>query len=230
VRNDARLAKMYRKLYGKQPFSYVAFGDSHTDGGNAAGIGVLPRDQLNSAVNLLRRYIQTITPNVSFVNSGVGGNKTSDGMARVNADVVAYNPDLVTMEFGINDCWAGLGIATFRSNIQSLISTITGAGATLVLWSTSPVAHTSDPYGFGGTLRTDPPGSPYKDYRTVVAEEAANANLLYVDCWKVFHQQYNRGFTDVASYMFTDAAHPGELGHSMYFQTLKQGIFGTREI
>lgn len=40
-------------------------------------------------------------------NAGVPGNKIDDAIARADRDVLAAPPDLVVVEFGINDCWDG---------------------------------------------------------------------------------------------------------------------------
>ncbi len=39
-----------------------------------------------------------------FIESGVGGNKTADMLARFQADVVALEPDVVVIMGGANDC------------------------------------------------------------------------------------------------------------------------------
>jgi len=40
---------------------------------------------------------------VKVINSGVGGNTAKQGYARLRQDVIAHNPDFVTISFGLND-------------------------------------------------------------------------------------------------------------------------------
>ena len=45
--------------------------------------------------------------NVRVVNSGIGGHKAPDMLARLQRDVIAHRPDVVTINVGINDVWHG---------------------------------------------------------------------------------------------------------------------------
>src|SRR5438045_4051571 len=41
--------------------------------------------------------------NLSFLNAGVGGNKLADAIARVDRDLVPFNPTAIVIFFGMND-------------------------------------------------------------------------------------------------------------------------------
>ena len=45
--------------------------------------------------------------NVKVVNSGIGGHKAPDMLARLQQDVIAHKPNVVTINVGINDVWHG---------------------------------------------------------------------------------------------------------------------------
>jgi len=45
--------------------------------------------------------------NVKVVNSGIGGHKAPDMLARLQRDVIAHKPNVVTINVGINDVWHG---------------------------------------------------------------------------------------------------------------------------
>ena len=45
--------------------------------------------------------------NVKVVNSGIGGHKAPDMLARLQRDVIAHRPNVVTIHVGINDVWHG---------------------------------------------------------------------------------------------------------------------------
>jgi len=45
--------------------------------------------------------------NVRVVNSGIGGHKAPDMLARLQRDVIAHKPNVVTINVGINDVWHG---------------------------------------------------------------------------------------------------------------------------
>ncbi len=45
--------------------------------------------------------------NVRVVNAGIGGHKAPDMLARLERDVIAHRPNVVTINVGINDVWHG---------------------------------------------------------------------------------------------------------------------------
>lgn len=76
----------------------VAFGDSITE----AVIGLGPEQKWTVLLEKkLNRHSRDIYWTV--VNSGVGGNTSREGLARIEKDVFAHKPDIVLVEFGGND-------------------------------------------------------------------------------------------------------------------------------
>ncbi len=43
--------------------------------------------------------------NLEFINRGVSGRRTKDLIANVEEDVVAFDPDIITVLIGVNDTW-----------------------------------------------------------------------------------------------------------------------------
>ena len=78
----------------------VAFGDSITLGVRADGS--LKEGETWRAV-LERRLNASGGGRVEIVNAGIGGNTTAGGLKRMDADVLANRPDIVTILFGVND-------------------------------------------------------------------------------------------------------------------------------
>jgi lysophospholipase L1-like esterase len=64
------------------------------------------------------------------VNAGVSGNTSSQGLARIQNDVLALKPDFVIINFGMNDHvmtaldTPAVSKATFRTNLNSMIDRI----------------------------------------------------------------------------------------------------------
>ncbi|MBP9229602.1 MAG: hypothetical protein KBF41_16175 [Azonexus sp.] len=81
--------------------------------------------------------------NIVF-NGAQSGDTTADALARVDADCLAYNPQVVIMQMpGINDCSAGNGPVaeeTTWTNQKAIIDKIAGSNATLILLNVTPVA------------------------------------------------------------------------------------------
>lgn len=249
MRHDARLRDFYHRLRTQSTFTYIAFGDSHTFGSRCQGFidtygagqlypfdGSRPKDEWNSFANLLHRRLQSVRRDVSFINSGICGDGTANAATRVAADVTAHNPDIVTVNFGTNDCVGGLAVATYKSNLQTIIDDIVGSGATCILMTPIPFAQTSLTYGWWGPVQLDPT-YPLSDYVSAVQELAASNDLVLADAWNALVNAYYGGLS--AHFWLTweqgatapvDSEHPGELGHRMYYQALERAIFGQREV
>lgn len=81
--------------------------------------------------------------NIVF-NGAQSGDTTADALARIDADCMAYNPQVVIMQIpGINDTSAGNGPVaeeTTWANQKAIIDRIVGSNATLILLNVTPVA------------------------------------------------------------------------------------------
>jgi len=73
----------------------VCFGDSVTFGWN------LKYDESYPAV--LENLLLEEYPHVKVINSGIGGNTIADGYGRIDSDVLYHEPDVVVINFGLND-------------------------------------------------------------------------------------------------------------------------------
>ena len=72
-------------------------------------------------------------------NAGVGGESTSDYLARFDTDVTADGtPNTVVIGGGENDIQEGVPIATTRANIEAMVAKTYALGATPVLRTTMP--------------------------------------------------------------------------------------------
>lgn len=116
----------------------IFFGDSITESNrNRAEATDLGDGYVKFAANKVKLLYPE--KELTILNRGVSGDRTTELLARVEQDVVQEKPDVVVMLAGINDVWrrfdAGL-ITTkdeFAANYQKLVDAIEGAGAKLIL-------------------------------------------------------------------------------------------------
>ena len=102
------------------PVLIVALGDSITMG--CTSLATLEPEAVYHA--RLKRMLEDRHPNVVFsvINAGVGGQRAGDGLARLNRQVIAPQPDLVLVAFGANDAHDGEpGLTTYRDALASII-------------------------------------------------------------------------------------------------------------
>jgi lysophospholipase L1-like esterase len=70
---------------------------------------------------------------LEVINSGVSGDTTAAGLARVEDDVLAYEPDVVLITLGGNDLKKRVSVDKARDNLLRIIQQIQAAGAMVVL-------------------------------------------------------------------------------------------------
>lgn len=83
-------------------------GDSITDCGRGQPVGESLKDGLgNGYVSLVNALLTSTYPahRIRVINTGLGGNTVLDLEARWEQDVLALNPDWLSVMIGINDVW-----------------------------------------------------------------------------------------------------------------------------
>ena len=86
----------------------VAFGDSYTEGFGAS------RDEAYPA-----RLEQMLGRPV--LNKGVTGETAGEALRRLDRDVVRNQPDLVIIEFGVNEAYRGQSVASSLRDLETMI-------------------------------------------------------------------------------------------------------------
>ena len=79
------------------------------------------------------------------IQAGVPGNTTTQGLARMEQDVLAFQPDLCIVEFGMNDHVAEsennakTPLPQFKQNLERICSSLKQAGIRPVLCTINPI-------------------------------------------------------------------------------------------
>lgn len=106
-----------------RPVTYVAFGDSVTQGCMEYATIEHERVYHNLLKNrIVKRYPTTV---LNVINSGVSGDTAVKSEPRWQRDLIAYQPDLVTIGYGVNDCHAGeAGLKIYLEKMDALVRTV----------------------------------------------------------------------------------------------------------
>lgn len=181
----------------------IFFGDSITD---ADRDRENPNDLGNGFVLFAANKLRLLYPEkeLQILNKGIGGERTTELLQRIQKDVVAEKPDLVVMLVGINDVWRMLdcGEVTteeqFRANYQKLVDTIQNAGAKIIL---------IEPYLLNVANKKH--FRPYLDAFRKIIREIADGKIPLVPMDEIF-----RGLTqDISPDKFAaDGVHPTHRG------------------
>ena len=187
----------------------AAFGDSIT-----AANQVAADKRWVELVNMRRK-----DDGVHVINSGVGGNTTREGLARIREDVLAHKPDMVLIEFGGNDATPDperhVSLDEFADNLHSMHEQIITScpGARVVLLTFPPVI--DDWHTWKGDEFFAPDGGDayVEKYRQATRNYAFVHGLALVDIDKALRQAIENGST--GQYILPDGVHLTEEGHAV---------------
>ncbi len=144
----------------------IAFmGDSITQGGNKPG----------GYVSLVMSALKSQGLDVKLIPAGKSGNKSTDMLARLDADVIGKKPQWMTLSCGVNDVWhfklvlgnrtfEGVGIEDYKKNITAIIDKAQAAGIKVMVLTSTMIGE--DP-----SKELNQMMIPYNDFLRQIAKE-----------------------------------------------------------
>lgn len=142
-------------------------------------------------------YLKEYFPQHEFINSGVPGDTSLDGLNRIYESVISYNPDLTIIEFGVNDAFCEFSTNEFRKNLELMVSKIKGIKILMV------------PH----KLYHDFDMKFVKPFYDTIKITAIKNNLPYIDISK-----YKLGKDELLG----DLLHPNEKGYKIYAKEVRK--------
>ena len=234
--NDERSARVPRAA--AEPLTIVAFGDSTTavDDWSGYGVAVYP--------DLLPAALVAYGVAARIVNAGICDTTTREARERLDRDVRAFAPDLVVIQFGIDDSWidAGEGRRAARltrgeycDNLRHLVRTLKGDGAKVVLMTPNPMRWVEG--GYIDVFRRNPGLLDTADERDIsrlldrYAEDARHVareeDILLVDVHGVFEEYADEEGRLVGELLMEDdGIHPNAAGQRLVCRVLAAAIAG----
>lgn len=183
----------------------VCFGTSIT-----RGYPYVPEHDTYPAVleRRLNRKLRHEQAAVRVVNAGVPGENTTEGLARIDSDVLSHRPDLVVVEFACNDVryepHKRVELAEFRSNLHEIIERIRAVCTQIIICTPTPILDAFHAYSqqvdfyapWGGC------NSALMEYDEVIRNVAAELSVVLCDLKGAFYDRAVRaefeGATDDA--------------------------------
>ncbi|MDB6117951.1 MAG: multifunctional acyl-CoA thioesterase and protease and lysophospholipase [Verrucomicrobiaceae bacterium] len=195
----------------------VAFGDSTT----------ASRGETVVYSSILRDELLFDGKKIKVLNAGIGGNTTKTAKARFDKDVLEAKPEVVVIQFGINDSavdvWAKVpatkprvSLEDYRSNLTSMVQTLKQRGARAVLMTSNSMTWTPTLlklYGKPPYLPDDADGMNVvlRDYVQAVREIAKAEDVGLVDVYEAFQEAVKK--KKPGKGLCLDGMHPGDEGH-----------------
>jgi lysophospholipase L1-like esterase len=194
-----------------EPVTVVCFGDSitgvyyHTGGRRA-----YPK--------MLQIALQRLYPRarVTVRNAGVSGHTTRHALARIERDVLAHRPQLVTVMFGMNDLTA-IPPDTFTGNLAEIIRRCRGVDAEVLLCTPNDVLEP------GGR-----PRAKVAEYAALIRKVAGEQKVAVADCFEAFAAIRTKDALRFA-FLMSDEIHPNMDGHKLLAETIARAV-GGREV
>ncbi|MFQ5732585.1 MAG: SGNH/GDSL hydrolase family protein [Planctomycetaceae bacterium] len=207
-----------------RPLRIVAFGDSTTATRrtvNAVYAARLPK--------LLKKRGVTAT----VVNAGVGGSHTGrlkdnarhkvrHALDRLDAAVRKQKPDVVVVQFGINDSWVDSGkrggksripLADYRKNLTRIVRTLKKDGVRVILMTPNKIGGKHPAWRVALLSR----------YADAARNTARREGVELVDVWMAFERYEKSSGKDRATLML-DGVHPNDSGHALVAKLLSELI------
>lgn len=196
--------------FGARPLTIVCLGDSVTGVYyHTGGLRAYP-EMLEIAIRLAEPKAE-----VKVINAGISGQATTQGLARLDKDVLDKHPDLVTVSFGLNDL-TRLSPEQFRENLNTIVARCREAKCQVVLCTPNAVINT------GGR-----PTAKVEQFSEVIRTAGRELGLPVADFYKVGDELRTR---DVWGWRLTlsDEIHPNMDGHKLMAEELCRVITGKK--
>lgn len=115
--NTARLANVMQKAKNGEAVTIAVIGGSITQGSSA------DKTENAYATLLIEWWIKAFPENkkLDFYNAGIGATDSYIGVHRVGEDVLSHNPDLVVVEFSVNDTKADINAVSYDNLVRRIL-------------------------------------------------------------------------------------------------------------
>jgi len=160
-------------------------------------------DTFNAYPHLLHRGLKERFPYavLNVIVTAIGGEDSQSGAKRFERDVLALRPEVVTIDYGLND--RRMGLAQAETAWQAMITQAKAAGIKVILLTPTPDA--------GSKL--DDPSDPLNLHAEQIRRLARENGVALVDSLARFQERVRAG-EPLESFM-SQSNHPNRKGHEI---------------
>ncbi len=163
--------------------------------------------------------------NITFINVGIGGDRSTGGNNRFKRDVIPHNPTALTVDFGMNDGgykpFDEAGFKTYMGGLQGIADQAKAANIRVAWCTPSPVEKNEEGPAIQGYNET------LEKYSEGVKQTAAiNSNALFIDQFHPFIAIIDKARTANPKNRIGggDAVHPGPPGQAIMAWSILKGM------
>ncbi|MBP1988851.1 SGNH/GDSL hydrolase family protein [Paenibacillus eucommiae] len=225
---SAQLLKLKEAMSKQESFTIITYGDSWTFGSVAEGyypeMSISESEVIyGSWAEQLKRFLQKNNPNVDFRNQGVPGWQSVQGAEAFDERVLAFKPDCIILNFGINDWKNFAKLEQFQVMMEQMIMKSKQSGCMCLLWISGPLSISSgETYGWHSPIQDQDFPHAFSDFTETLYQLADKHKLLVADAQRDIIDLWESG-TDLSGW-FYDAIHFTQKGHDRIFESLKRTL------
>ncbi len=212
-------------LFAQKLTTIVAFGDSTT----------AVRGNLKTYSRFLQTGLSRSDVPVRVINAGIGGNNTQHARARFEKDVLSHDPDVVIIQFGINDAavdvWKTppatqprIALKEYETNLRHFITELRKRNVKVILMTPNPLRWTPkmlEMYGKPPYLPEEKGGFNVllREYSEAVRKIAKAEDVQLIDIDRAF-DEFGKANGESVDDLLLDGIHPNERGHRLIADAL----------
>jgi acyl-CoA thioesterase-1 len=157
---------------------------------------------------------------VKTTNVGIGGERTDQALVRLDKEVIANEPQIVTIMYGTNDSYVDSGrdgsrisVEAYRENLKQLVERIRSSGATPVLMTEPRWGAAAKPNGLG-----EHPNERLEQFMHACRDVARETKTPLVEHYAPWLSAEEAG--QELGQWTTDQCHPNAAGHAQIAELL----------
>ena len=160
-------------------------------------------DTFNAYPHLLHLGLKQRFPHavINVIVTAIGGENAESGAKRFADDVLTHKPDLITIDYALND--RGIGLERAKAEWTAMIAQADARKIRVVLLTPTP----------DQAAKLDDPMDPLNQHAQQIRQLAAEHHLALVDSLAAFKAAITKG-TTLAS-MMSQGNHPNRQGHDL---------------
>lgn len=230
-----------RDAFRNRPVTIACLGDSVTHGcfeifpDGKGSIGVACRPDEAYPMKLYRK-IAELYPFAApaVINAGVSGDNAKGGLERLERDVLSFKPDLVIVDFGLNDSMnkdVEGGLAAYDKAMRGIFERVLASGAECILLTTNYMNRGVSPFlteplfiEVAEAAAAVQNGGILARYAETAKKAAQDLNIPVADAHAVW-QRLDRSGVDTDALLSNHINHPTAQAHDIFVQALFEKIF-----
>ena len=167
-------------------------------------------DTFNAYPHLLHKELKTRFPHavINVIVTSIGGENSERGAARFEAEVLTHRPDVITIDYALND--RRIGLATARASWESMIEAAKAKGFKVIL-----LTPTGDQ-----RANLDDPSDPLNQHAAQIRELAQTHGVGLADSLAAFKADTANG--GELQQLMSQGNHPNRQGHDLVVSELLQ--------